>query len=217
MILSTTSIGRSVRRFFIAGLLVWLPIFITYFVVRFIVDLLDRTLALLPEEYHPERFLGYKIHGLGVIFTIIILLVTGLLVTNFIGHRLLNLWEKLLSRIPLIRSIHSASKQVVQAVLQPNGKAFRKVVVIPYPHPGSWSIAFVTSEVLHSPWTTEEVINVFVPTTPNPTSGFLLFVPAKEALELNVSIEEALRMVISLGVIIPESMKKQMVVAQEKS
>lgn len=207
----TAGIGRSIRRYFIAGLLVWVPIYITYFVVHFIVTLLDGTLALLPENYHPGNFLGHEIPGAGVIFTIIILIFTGMLVTNFIGHRLLTLWEKIVSRIPLIRNIHSATKQVMSAVVQPNGKAFRKVVLIPYPHPGMWSIAFVTSETLNSPWTTHNVINVFVPTTPNPTSGFLLFVPIHETIELNISVEEALRMVISLGVIIPESMKKLLV------
>lgn len=204
----TTGITRTLRRYFIAGLLVWVPIYITFFVIHFIVHLLDGTLALLPHQYHPEHWIGREIPGLGVIFTLFILFLTGMLVTNFIGHRLLALWEKLLSRIPLIRSIHSATKQVVHAVVQPNGKAFKKVVLIPYPHPGSWSIAFVTSEVLNSPWTNHDIVNVFVPTTPNPTSGFLLFVPQNDTIELNISIEEALRMVISLGVIIPDSMKK---------
>lgn len=211
----TTGIGRSIRRYFIAGLLVWVPIYITYFVVHFIVNLLDGTLALLPKNYHPEQFIGRPIPGAGVIFTLIILIITGMLVTNFIGHRLLAVWEKILSRIPLIRSIHSATKQVVNAVVQPNGNAFRKVVLIPYPHAGTWSIAFVTSTSLNSPWTSHAVVNVFVPTTPNPTSGFLLFVPVQDIIELNISVEEALRMVISLGVIIPESMK-QLLTTPEK-
>ncbi|MBS0350967.1 MAG: DUF502 domain-containing protein [Proteobacteria bacterium] len=202
------SITRSFRRYFVAGLLVWMPIYITFFVVHFIVHLLDGTLALLPNSYHPEQLIGYKIPGLGVIFTILILLVTGLLVTNFIGNRLLALWEKTVARIPLIRSIHSSTKQVVHAVVQPNGNAFRKVVSIPYPHPGSWSIAFLTSDIIKTPWTDKELVNVFVPTTPNPTSGFLLFVPVKDIYEMDISVEEALRMVISLGVIIPESIKK---------
>lgn len=207
MILST-GIAKSLRRYFIAGLVVWVPIYITYFVVHFIVHLLDGTLALLPQHYQPESLLGRPIPGLGVIFTLIILLLTGLLLTNFIGHRLLDLWERLLSRIPLIRSIHSATKQVVHAVVQPNGNAFRKVVLIQYPHPGMWSIAFLTSDVLKSDWTEEKVVNVFIPTTPNPTSGFLLFVPHKDIVELTMTVEEALRMTISLGVIIPDSMKR---------
>ena len=206
----TAGLARTLRRYFVAGLLVWVPIYITYFVVHFIVNLLDGTLRLLPQNYHPEHLIGHSVPGIGVLLTILILIFTGMLVTNFIGHRLLSLWEKLVSRIPLIRSIHSASKQVVNAVLQPNGNAFRKVVLIPYPHTGMWSIAFVTSGVLESPWTKHDVVNVFVPTTPNPTSGFLLFVPAHDTIELSISVEEALRMVISLGVIIPESMKKNL-------
>ena len=204
----TAGIGRSLRRYFISGLLVWVPIYITYFVVSFIVHLLDGTLALLPKHYHPEQWLGHSIPGAGVVFTFIILIVTGMLVTNFIGNRLLVLWENLVSRIPLIRSVHSASKQVINAVVQPNGKAFRKVVMVSFPHSGTWSIAFLTSDVLNSPWTEKEVVNVFVPTTPNPTSGFLLFVPVKDIVELDITIEEALRLVISLGVVIPESMKQ---------
>jgi uncharacterized membrane protein len=207
----TAGIGRSIRRYFISGLLVWVPIYITYFVVHFIVNLLDGTLALLPKNYHPEQLIGHEIPGAGVVFTFLILIFTGMLVTNFIGHRLLALWEKIVSRIPLIRNIHSATKQVVNAVVQPNGKAFRKVVLIPYPHPGMWSLAFVTSEVIYSPWTPHDVVNVFVPTTPNPTSGFLLFVPARDTIELNINVEEALRMVISLGVVIPDSMKNILV------
>ena len=201
-------LGRYIRRYFVAGLLVWVPIYISYFVVHFIVSLLDGTLALLPDKYH--------ISGLGVIFTVVILLVTGILVTNFLGRRLLTIWEKLVSRIPLIRSIHSTTKQVVLAVAQPNGNAFKKVVVVPYPHANTWTIAFVTSSSLHGPWTSQELINVFVPTTPNPTSGFLLFVPAKDTIELDISVEEALRMVISLGVIHPEGLKrKEKIIVEE--
>lgn len=208
MSLSNQSFGKSLRRYFIAGLLVWLPIFITYFIIHFIVQLLDGSLALLPKNYHPDHWAGHHIPGLGVIFTLFILILTGLLVTNFLGHKLLTIWEKLLSRIPLIRSIHSATKQVVNAILQPNGNAFRQVVLIPYPHRGMWSIAFVTSGVLKSEWTQSQIVNVFVPTTPNPTSGFLLFVPIEDIYELNMTIEEALRLVISLGVVIPETLKK---------
>ncbi len=204
----STGVAKSLRRYFIAGLLVWAPIYITYFVVHFIVNLLDGGLALLPEHYQPQQFLGREIPGLGVIFTIAIIFLTGMMVTNFIGHRLLGFWEKALSRIPLIRSIHSATKQVVNSLLQPNGKAFRKVVLIPYPHPGSWSLGFVTSNSLNTPWTPEDVINVFVPTSPNPTSGFLLFVPVRDTIELDISVEEALRMVISIGVVLPDVMKK---------
>ncbi len=204
----TAGIARNFRRYLIAGLLVWVPIYITYFVMHFIINLLDGTLALLPKHYHPENWFGFNVPGMGVLFTLMVLLATGMLVTNFIGNKLLIFWEKVVSRIPLIRSIHSASKQVVNAVVQPNGNAFRKVVLIPYPQPGTWSIAFVTSSALNTPWATSEIVNVFVPTTPNPTSGFLLFVPVEDTIDLAISVEEALRMVISLGVILPDTLKK---------
>lgn len=204
----TTGVTRTLRRYLIAGLLVWVPIYITYFVIHFIINLMDGTLALLPKHYHPENWFGYNVPGTGVVFTLLILLITGMLVTNFIGNKLLLFWEKVVSRIPLIRSIHSASKQVVNAVVQPNGNAFRKVVLIPYPQPGTWSIAFVTSSALNTPWSASAIVNVFVPTTPNPTSGFLLFVPARDTIELSISVDEALRMVISLGVILPQTLKK---------
>lgn len=204
----TAGIARNFRRYLIAGLLVWVPIYITYFVMHFIINLLDGTLALLPKHYHPENWFGFNVPGMGVLFTLMILLITGMLVTNFIGNKLLIFWEKVVSRIPLIRSIHSASKQVVNAVVQPNGNAFRKVVLIPYPQPGTWSIAFVTSSALNTPWSVSEIVNVFVPTTPNPTSGFLLFVPVEDTIDLAISVEEALRMVISLGVILPDTLKR---------
>lgn len=199
-------ITKPVRRYLIAGILVWLPIFITYFIVHFIVHLLDGTLALLPEKYHPVQLIGHEIPGLGVVFTVVILVMTGLLVTNIIGHKLLSIWEKLLSRIPLIRNIHSAAKQVVNAIVQPNGNAFRKVLLVQYPRAGLWSIAFQTSGILYLTQYEKPVVSIFIPTTPNPTSGFLMFIPVDEIKELNISIEEALRMVISIGVIIPEQM-----------
>jgi uncharacterized membrane protein len=202
----TANMTKSIRRYLIAGVLVWLPIFITYFIVHFIVHLLDGTIMLLPAKYHPAQLIGYEIPGAGVVLTIIILVMTGLLVTNFIGHKLLSIWEKILSRIPLIRNIHSAAKQVVNAIIQPNGNAFRKVLLVQYPRVGLWSIAFQTSGVLYLTQHEKPVVSIFIPTTPNPTSGFLMFIPVDEIKELNITIEEALRMVISIGVIIPGQM-----------
>lgn len=197
------------RRRLIAGLLVWLPILATYVIIRFIIELLDQTLALLPHQYQPEQLFGHSIPGLGLLFTLIILFVTGLLVTNFVGHRVVALWEKILSRIPLIRSIHSAVKQVTHALVQPQGAAFRKVLLIEYPRRGVWSIAFQTSSNFNHPQSDADMLTAFVPTTPNPTSGFLTVIPKKDVVELDIGIEEALRMVISLGVVMPEKMKRQ--------
>jgi len=200
--------GR-IRKYLIAGLLVWLPVWITYFIVKFLIDLMDGTLSLLPKKYHPDQILGTHITGLGFIFTLIILFFTGLLVTNFLGHKIVSFWEGLLARIPLIRTLYSAVKQVVHALIQPQGNSFRKVLIVEYPRHGVWSIAFQTSDQFSGSPHPEEVTTVFIPTTPNPTSGFLAILPTSETLELNMSVEEALKMVISLGVVMPEHLRKK--------
>lgn len=203
------------RRYIIAGLLFWLPIVITYVIIKFLINLLDGTLDLIPQKYQPDQLLGIHIPGLGLVFTIIIIFVTGILVTNFIGHQLLKLWERLVSRIPLIRSIHSAVRQVLHAILQPNGTSFRKVLLVEYPRKGMWSIAFQTSEKFHPGSFNEPMLTIFIPTTPNPTSGFLMVIPKKDTQEIDMTIEDALRMVISLGVVTPEKM--QAIEAAEKA
>lgn len=195
-----------IKKYLIAGLLVWLPIWVTFFIIKFLVDILDNTIALLPQRYQPEHLFGINIPGLGILAVILVLIVTGLLMTNFIGHKLVDIWEGILSRIPLIRSIHSAVKQVANALLHPEGAAFRKVLLIEYPREGLWSIAFLTSEKFNGAPADEETYIAFVPTTPNPTSGFLTIVPKSKAIMLEISVEEALRMVISLGVVMPDSM-----------
>lgn len=192
-----------IRRYLIAGLLVWLPIWVTFIVIRFLVDLLDGTLKLLPYHYRPEQLFGHKIPGLGLVFTIIIIFLTGLLVTNFVGCYLIGWWERILTRIPLVRSIYTAVKQVTHAFVQPQGQSFCKVVLIEYPRKGLWSIAFVTSNNFQGLPFEDDALAVFVPTTPNPTSGFLMVTPKKDVIDLPVTIEEAFRMIISLGVVTP--------------
>lgn len=162
-------------------------------------------MALLPTAYQPEKLLGMHIPGLGVVLSLILLLVTGIIARNFLGQRLVSFGEKILAKIPLVRSIYNASKQVIHALFASNGQAFRKVLLIEYPRKGLWSIAFLTS-TNHSEIDThtgEEMLSVFVPTTPNPTSGFLIIVPKREAIELTMTIDEALKFVISLGVMQP--------------
>jgi uncharacterized membrane protein len=193
---------RTLRSYLIAGLVVWLPILITMGVLRFIVDLLDN---LIPKAYQPEQLLGHYIPGVGVIFSLVLLLITGMLLTNFLGQRIVAWNDSLLSRIPLVRSIYNTVKQVIHAVMSTNSEAFRKVVLIEYPRKGLWSIAFQTGTASPEINTTtqEEMISVFIPTTPNPTSGFLLMMPKQEAIELDMSVEEALKYTISLGVMQP--------------
>lgn len=194
--------SKTIRRYLLAGLLVWLPIVATLVVLRFIIDLLDKTLALLPYSLRPEQLLGVHIPGLGVLLSLALLLATGLLATNFLGQKLVVLGESLLARIPLVRSIYHAVKQVVETLISNNSQAFRKVLLIEYPRKGLWSIAFQTGKpnAQVQSHVGEELITVFVPTTPNPTSGFLMMIPVSDTEELDMSIDEALKVIISLGV-----------------
>ncbi len=197
---------KSIRSYLITGLVVWLPILVTFIVVRFIVDLLGQSIALLPTNYHPEKLIGVNIPGLGVIISLLLLLITGIIATNILGQHLMRLSESVLDKIPLVRTIYSSTKQVINAILATNSQAFRKVVLVEYPRKGLWSIAFQTSATgfLSSSELEEEMISVFIPTTPNPTSGFLMMVAKSEVKELKMTIDEALKCVISLGVMQPK-------------
>lgn len=193
------------RRYLIAGLLVWVPLVITVLVIRALVGFMDQSLLLLPPEWRPEALLGYPIPGLGLVLTVTVVILTGLFAANLFGRRLVEAWEALLARIPLVRSIYSAVKQVAETIFATNGEAFRKVLLIEYPRRGIWTLAFQTGtasgEVQRR--TAEEVITVFVPTTPNPTSGFIMMIPRNEVMELSMSVEDALKMIVSLGVVAP--------------
>ena len=191
------------QRYFIPGLLVWIPILVTYFIIRFIINMLDGTLALIPKQYQPEQLLGFHVPGFGVALTVIIVLVTGMIASNFFGRQLVALWDNILAKIPFIRGIHSATKQVLEAFLQPQNQAFRQVLLIEYPRREIWSLAFKTSDDFTEAPTDEDMMTVFVPTTPNPTSGVLTIVPKEDVVELEMSVEEALKMIISLGVVSP--------------
>ncbi len=196
----------ALRRYLVAGLLVWVPLGVTVLVIKFLIDLMDRTLLLLPQAYRPESLLGFRIPGLGIVLTAIIVLGTGIVVVNLFGHKLISIWERLLARIPLVRSIYSGVKQVVETMLSSDGKSFSKVVLIEYPRRELWTLALVSGEG----WRTagdrigEDMVSVFVPTTPNPTSGFFLMVPRKDTIELDISVDDGLKMIISAGVLLPE-------------
>lgn len=195
--------GKSIRSYLLAGLVVWLPIIVTFVVLRFMIDLLDKSIALLPDAYRPEQLFGFHLPGFGVLFSLILLFVTGLLVTNFLGQHFMSWSEAILERIPLVRSIYSATKQVMETVFSSNSEAFRQVLLVEYPRKDMWTIAFQTgtanAEVMDH--TGVEMLTIFVPTTPNPTSGFLMMVPKSDALELSMSVDDALKLVISLGVV----------------
>ncbi len=197
----------NIRRYFISGLLFWLPIWATYVVIRFLVDILDNAFSLLPQRYQPDMLLGFHIPGIGVMITLLVILLTGLLVANFIGRKLVEMWEAVVARIPLVRTVYTGVKQVLDTLFAPGGQSFRKVLLVEYPREGLWSIAFQTGDG------TREVeknvgqgsmVSLFIPTTPNPTSGFLMMAPRDKVIELEMSVEQALKLVISLGVVQPD-------------
>lgn len=194
-----------VRKYLLAGLVVWLPILATFVILSFIVELLDRTISLLPTSYQPQHLFGFNIPGLGVILSLLLLFFTGLLATNFFGQRLVEWSESILDKIPLVRSIYNASKQVIQAIFATNSDAFRKALLVEYPRKGLWCVAFQTGtpNPMLNQQMGKDMISLFVPTTPNPTSGFLIMAAKSEVIELNMSIDEALKFTISLGMMQP--------------
>jgi uncharacterized membrane protein len=207
------------RRYLIAGLLVWVPVGITWFVIKFMIDLMDQTVLLLPESLRPENLLGYRIWGLGVVLTVVILLVTGMIVANLVGRKLVSIGERLLDRIPLVRSIYSGVKQVMETMLAGSGKSFRSVVLVEYPRREMWTLAFLTGE--HGvkemeDKTGQELSHIFVPTTPNPTSGFFLVVPSSDVIVLDMSIDDGLKMIMSAGVVVPKAQKEALLQRRAK-
>lgn len=196
---------KTLRRHLVAGLILWVPLLITFFIVRFLIRFVDRTLLLLPTAWRPETLLGFNIPGLGLILAFGILLLTGVLAANFAGRRLVDIGDRIVNRIPLVSGIYSGAKQVAETLFADSSTAFKRVLLVEYPRRGVWSMCFQTSdsvgEVQHR--TTADVVCVFVPTTPNPTSGFLLFVPREELVPLDMPVDEGLRMIISLGVAVP--------------
>ncbi len=195
------------RRYIIAGLLVWLPIWVTLLVIRFLVELLDGTMSLLPRAYQPDSLIGFHIPGLGVLISILIVFFTGMLVTNFLGRKIIELGEALVARIPLVRTIYMATKQVLETLFSSSSESFRQVALIEYPRKGLWSIAFQTGNCAQeiASKAGHDMITVFVPTTPNPTSGFLMMVPKEDVIALDMTVDQALKLVISLGVVQPNN------------
>lgn len=198
------------RKYLIAGLLVWLPLGVTVLVVKLLVDIMDRTVLLLPPAWRPDALFGFHIPGVGLLLSLLIILLTGITVANLLGRRMVSVWEGLLARIPLVRTIYSAVKQVVETVLSADGKSFRKVVLVEYPRRGMWCLALQTAERLGEVQakTGAEVVAVFLPTTPNPTSGFVILVPRADVVELEMSVDDGLKLIISMGVVVPEWPRK---------
>jgi len=198
---------KKLRRIIIAGLLVWLPLGITVFIIKILIDLLSRTYLLIPEALRPENLFGVTIPGFGIIMAVIILFGTGLVAANFLGKTLVETWEKFLDKIPLVRSIYAPLKTFAELVLSDQTQSFSKVLLIQYPMKGLYSFCFQTSKDVGEIQEKSgvDVVCVFIPTTPNPTSGYIILIPKDEVIELDMSVEDALKMIISLGVVVPSS------------
>ena len=198
------------KRYFITGLLIWVPLGITAWALKFLISTMDQSLLLLPNSLHPETLVGVYIPGMGAVLTLLVVFLTGLATTNIIGQRLVVFWEGVLWRIPVVKSIYYGVKQVSDTLFSSQGEAFRKALLVQYPREGSWTIAFMTGSpggdvVNHLKG---EYVSVYVPTTPNPTSGFFLMMPKSDVIELDMSVDAALKYIISMGVVAPGNGKK---------
>lgn len=197
---------RLLRKYLIAGLLVWLPLAATFLIIKLLIDILNGILLLLPPQWHPETLIGFSIPGMGAITSILLLLLTGLLVANLFGRKLITLWEAILNRIPLVRTIYSTVKQVLEILFSANNKSFRHVVLIEYPRKGIWSMGFQTNNALPlaSKTLDQDLVSVFIPTTPNPTSGFIVMIPKEDVVHIDITVEDGFKFIISMGVIATE-------------
>ena len=194
------------KKYFITGLLIWIPLVITIWVLKLVVDVLDQSLLLLPTALHTERWLGVHIPGLGAILTVLIVFLTGVFATNFFGAQLIELWHEILHRIPVVNSIYSSVKQISDTLFSSSGQAFRKALLVQWPQEGMWTIAFLTGTpgggvAKHLP---PDSVAVYVPTTPNPTGGYFVIIARKNVIELDMSVDQALKYVISMGVVPPQ-------------
>ena len=193
------------KKYLITGLLIWIPLAITIWVLELIVTTMDQSLLLLPPEYQPQALLGRQIPGLGALLTVVVVFVTGVLASNILGQRLVLFWESILGRIPVVKTIYSGVKQMSDTLFAPGGQAFSKALLVQYPREGSWTIAFLTGKPggdvanhLHG-----DYVSVYVPTTPNPTGGYFVMLPRSAVVELDMSVDEALKYIISMGVAVP--------------
>ncbi len=193
------------KKYFITGLLIWVPLAITAWVLSLIVRSMDQSLLLLPQAIHPEHLLGMYIPGLGALLTLLVVFLTGLVTTNIVGQKLVRFWEAVLARIPVVKSIYYSVKQVSDTLFSGSGVAFRKVLLVRYPHPEAWSVAFQTGHPARdvADMLPDEHVGVFIPTTPSPVNGFFFFVKRKDVIELDMNVDEALKYIVSMGVVAP--------------
>jgi uncharacterized membrane protein len=199
------SFARRLRNHLIAGLLIWIPVMVTVWVIRFLSRILDQSLVLLPPPWRPEALVGQYVPGVGIILSFILLLVTGVVVRNLFGGRIVLGFENLVRRIPVIGAVYAGAKTFSETVLTDKGKSFKQVVMVEFPRQGAWSIGFLMAENFDEirAKTGEDMVNVFVPTTPNPTTGFLIAVNRREVVFMDMSVDDAFKMIFTLGVIAP--------------
>jgi uncharacterized membrane protein len=197
---------KNLRKYFISGLIFWIPLGVSIVIIKFFLKMIN---DIVPPEYLPETLFNLEnvIPGSGVISVLLIITLTGILVSNFIGRRLVTIWEELLEKIPGFRGIYKALKQLSDTVLNPSGNSFKKALLVEYPRKGMWTIAFQTGnyqgEIAEK--INQEIINIYVPTTPNPTSGFFIVLPKNDVIELDMSVDEAFKLIISTGVVEPKN------------
>jgi uncharacterized membrane protein len=201
------------KKYFITGLLIWIPLVITVWVLAAIVGTMDQSLRLLPETIQPIHLLGFHLPGVGALLTLLVVFLTGLVTANIIGQRLVRFWEALLARIPIVKSIYYSVKQVSDTLFSGNGEAFRKVLLVHYPHPQAWSVAFQTGTPAQQigEMLPEEYVSVFIPTAPSPVNGFFFFVKKSETIELDISVDDALKYIVSMGVVPPQQRRPNLV------
>lgn len=200
-----SGVSDAVKKYFITGLLIWIPLVITLWVLKVVVEIMDQSLLLVPEAFRTESWLGFHIPGLGVILTLAIVLGTGVFATNFFGAQLVEIWHEILHRIPVVNSIYSSVKQISDTLFSSSGQAFRKALLVRWPHENAWTIGFLTGlpggeVVRHVP---PDCVSVYVPTTPNPTGGYFVIVPRSDVIELDMTVDQALKYIISMGVVPP--------------
>lgn len=193
------------KKYLLTGLLVWVPLGITFWVLNLTINMMDQSLTLLPVSWRPDNFLGVHIPGLGVILTAVVVVLTGMLARNVLGQRLLELWDWILQHIPVVNSIYNSVKQVSDTLLSESGNGFGKVLLVRYPHPQAWSLAFQTSvpgEVSRA--LDDEYLAVFIPTTPSPVNGFYFYVRKADTIEIDISVDMAFKSIISMGVVVSQ-------------
>ncbi|WP_188208702.1 DUF502 domain-containing protein [Neisseria subflava] len=214
-------IAKALKKYLITGVLVWLPIAVTIWAMTYIISAADRLISLLPESWQPQHFWGFNIPGLGIVAATIVLFVTGVFAANVLGRRILGAWDSLLGRIPVVKSIYSSVKKVSESLLSDSSRSFKTPVLVPFPQPGIWTIAFVSGyipdKLKGSLPQDDDYISVYVPTTPNPTGGYYIMVKKSDVRELNMSVDQALKYVISLGMVMPDDLPVKALPTQKPS